>query len=228
MNYYSCIWCFCINHPIVGRSAKLHFFGFSTKIFFSVFLFIAMVEKFRVNTECIRFIGFLFFKEKAELANTLEPWHKKRHFDRLWNGSEPCIKYLPALVMLGFSHQFIFQTYPPEIGSLATKEALTMKGSGISPRPFLLDPTIEIRLWREEFLNLSNNEQMNRIDAYCTDIRNFRDSNNTNALHVDTIADLPKQETIDRLIYEFHFEISSVERRNRIVEWFSYKHPAQL
>lgn len=187
-----------------------------------------MVEKFRVNTECIRFIGFLFFKDKIELANALQAWHKKRHFDRLWNGSEPCINYVPALLTLGFSHPFIFQPYPPETGSLENKDALNIQGSGIPPRPFLLDPSLNNRPWREEFLNLSTDEQMTRIDDYCADIRKFRKSANNNVLHLETIPNPPKQETIDRLVHEFHFEISSVERRDKIVEWFSYEHPAHI
>jgi len=186
-----------------------------------------MADKIRINTERIRFIGYLFFNDKSELHSALKKWDDQRHFDRLWNGKGPCINYIPALTMMGFSAIYFLQPYPPEIGAIENKEALNIQGTGIPLRPFLADPTIETTPWREKFLKLSMNEQMTRIDAYCADIRQFRNSDkNQNVLDLGTIPHPPKQETIDRLVHEFHFEISSLERRKRIVEWFSYQHPS--
>lgn len=184
-----------------------------------------MVEKLHINTERIRFIGFLFFKEKSELADALHPRHKKRHFDRLWNGTDPCLPYYPSFVELGFNGNFIVTPYPPEIGSLQNKEALNIQGIGIPRRPFSGDPQ-ENFVWKDKFLNLSVDEQMNRIDAYCADIRKFRKEPRYNKyIDLASIPNPPSQETIDRLVHEFHYELNSPERRDRIVEWFSYQHP---
>lgn len=187
-----------------------------------------MADKIRINTERIRFIGYLFFNDKSELNSLLKKWDDQRHFDRLWNGTGPCTTFIPALAMLGFSTIFVLHPYPPEIGAIQNKEALNIQGTGIPPRPFLADPTIDTRPWQQNFLQLSNDEQMNRIDAYCADIRKFRlDPNNTNKVNLRTIPTPPKQEDIDRLVNEFHFKLTSLERRDRIVEWFSYQHPTQ-
>lgn len=187
-----------------------------------------MLQKVRVNTERIRFIGYLFFAQDGKtkgLDLALRKYHDKGNFKRLWYGTEPCLNYHASMIRLGFSGNFIITPYPPEIGSLKNKEALNVQGIGIPNRPFSSDP-LENFEWKDKFLNLSAGEQINRIDAYCFDIRQFRaDPNNQNKVDLSILPNPPSQATIDKLVDEFHFEISSRERRDRIVEWFSYQHP---
>jgi hypothetical protein len=184
-----------------------------------------MEDKIRINPERIRYIGYLFFNGKMNLADALSKWHSKRNYDRLWNGIDPCLNYYPSFIYLGFSGNFLITPYPPEVGSLQNKEALNVKGIGIPNRPFSSDPLANFE-WKNKFLNLSAQEQMNRIDSYCSDIRKFRlEPKYKNLVDLAILPDPPSQETIDRLVHEFHYEMTSPERRDRIVEWFSYQHP---